>query len=281
MPKNLIRYCYTILLIVFAVSALPTHTKAQTDLDKERIRKNNVHNVTIKKFDKADMKDDGATVEATLEFDRDGNMIKYTNNISNTDVFTITRKYENGLLISSKDTKNGKPNVFEVYHYDEKNKLSHKTTVISYDKQDHKDTTTTAYEYNENGSIKLTRVKGSYLKDFGDVITEYSYDNNGNETSQIRKNKDGGVEMSINKMYDEKNKVIDYNIFNGHDFFMHTTYEYDSSGALIKNTKFDENGAEKSEMNYKNDANGLVQISIFFDEVKHNWLYRKYTYTHY
>ncbi len=276
MPKNLIKYCYAILLIVFAGGAL----QAQTDLDKERIRKNNINTVTIKKFIKSDMKDDDANVESTLEFDRDGNVIKYTSTLSDTVVFSITSKYENDRIISSKDLKNGKLQTYTDYKYDDKNMLTEQVMIVLYEPGQN-DTTATKYEYNQNGTIKLTRMSSAFSKDFGETVTEYSYDKNGNETSQIRKNKDGGVEMSINKTYDDKNRVIDYNIFNGHDFFMHTTYEYDSSGALVNNTKFDENGAEKSEMNYKNDANGLVQISIFFDDVKHNWLYRKYIYTHY
>ena len=166
---------------------------------------------------------EGLKYENTFEYDADGNQVLWTAS-NETDGLYFTREciYENGLCVKEIETENGNVD-------------------------------TTEYEYNGKGwPSKITYTSGN---NWGNYVTEYDYNENGDVTYEYCVREENGFYESTYTYEGEllMKQVYDSVYGDGTKNHAMTTYEYNENGKCVK--QVDNYDGEESVTVYEYDEN--------------------------
>ena len=228
----------------------------------------------IEEFSEYDVDSDSKTQRsiAHFEYDQNGNLIKSYGTIEfGCFEYDIEYEYENGLL-----TKETFDTATTIYSYNEIGQCISKKTTYS----NGLEFEFNQYEYDDFGKLirecyahgRVTIKENEYdtngnLKPFNwyeiNKITEYTYDENGNEIKQLKTETNGDnntYHISIEKKYNENNKLIKSKEIRTHNFdakknIYTNTYEYSSDGNLTKLIYLD-NLSQEFIYKFAYDSNG-------------------------
>ncbi|MDT3739255.1 MAG: hypothetical protein RO257_07100 [Candidatus Kapabacteria bacterium] len=143
---------------------------------------------------------------------------------------------------------------------------THNSEEITYDRKSKNNKISIDYEYFYFGKIK--NIIKSYFNDFDKIDSSidnhqkirYKYDKNGNEIEQYIFNKNDSLVKTYISKYNERQKLIEYDMINYWDVFWKVKfiYIYDDNGFLIEHTY--NNGKNT----FKNDQFGnIIQATVY------------------
>lgn len=225
----------------------------------------NDNNVLAKK-----VTEDYVREETKEEFyNEDGNVIKAVETDSQDNVDTYEYTYnENGDIIKEIYTYlpfNEEP-IESVTEYDYK--YDEKGNITEYTENKKSGIDTYKYEYNEQGDvIKETIDINSYTSITQEIITEYTYGENGNILKK-RASKSAWVETDVlHTVYDKYGNPLSATSETNTDTY---EYEYNEKGQMLSKTDKDGN---KTEYSYDKDGN---QIKIHINNTDTDYTYNSY-----
>ncbi len=118
------------------------------------------------------------------------------------------------------------------------------------------------YENDENGNLLSVRRMGGNSEG---NLTEYEYDENGNETVRISYNDDGTVMERMERKYDKNGNVLEVKTISSDGTEeIHAVYSYDEEGKLVELFYYSE-GEKDTRCTYEYDENGNSAVECLYD----------------
>lgn len=207
--------------------------------------------------------DRGEPYEYDYVYDENGNLINelyqgkgYTRVYDeNRNLIKLTHESVNGSMFSFEYTYDKNGNVIkEIYSSNDSSSSTYKTMVeYVYDEKNNVIRSTYTYYYSDGATPTDT------------VITNNSYDSNGNLITKVRSYQHGYVIDTRNYSYDNNGRLVKKSVYNNYGTSTETEYTYDNAGNIIEVNYTADFTSYKNSFTYDESGNLLKDVCVHGD----------------